>query len=1210
MENIRGSFIRNVKYKNRYRDDLIKMYIKNIIDYNLEVANINKEYMDDILINKSDDYDYIKAFNLVFTKLLNNYFSHKIHESVPVYSIEINNLLNRIKMISTSANIQGDVYLNSFMYLENNAIIKRARDIRNIENKHEFFVGMYLNKLRKRIPNFMYVYNLIGCNGPNMIKDVCRKDDVLLIGERIYGDTFFNYIEKGNMTEYILYNSIIQICLAMQMAYENFKYVHRDLHYGNVMLTDKMKDKVYIRYDSRLSNDNLYVKTDFYVKIIDYGYSYININDEHYIEGDDIKSSSFTRDQLNFINNKPAYPGLDLYKFLGFVSGSINNRNYDVDTINKFRRVIDNIKSAYINLGVKRQVVYDEFGNRNKYCLPNSRDDKLLNLQPIQFLHSFMNFVPDKFKSILSTNPEKGIRVIGENFKKERFEEIVSKLITIDKEDINRECIGESWKKLKRRWINKEGKVMNDYMCGVKKEDKKFNTIKFSKDVCVYHGSSVIADKFLYYPNKRENVYKNVIINKKDEEYLEKFYDKMPSGDPLYFTDEISAIKSCNKEDKCILAYKFIRSVELLDMNNTANIIKLYMSIKDNKDLYKYIPRDIDILLNSTSPYIDNDNVNNIFNNFIMDLIKNNSMTLIRSILLYCNNININGICLYSKENGLVFIFGKKYMKYVARDFSNKLDYQYFDNNRLFGEIGKLIVDMKKYKIININDNDGDPYEKSVWTSLYVQDFVSNRYGISKLLSRVDYNLCIVTGFLNNIGMFGDHKYIFYDKPNKSKVGYEYINEMKEYNMGNSVLDIPKLLQNMNLPLNVQKYISTTILLSDVLEKYYNKMAENSDDILIENLVHRYLNEILNKKEVRNNFIGEELQRFIIILMIVSICNITSKNFYSQNSSIKLFNYPYIINQPRKYLARISDTSQGREMNKLKKIIYFSELVGSFINDRYYMNRINFKENFLKDIKNPEEDEYWYRNKNILIKRNSPEKMSISSIQDIVESEEPNKVEPNKVESVTYESKRSDKESDNIQSKRNSVEEEEEIEELIEDIRNMKINEHFDRDKILRLREKIKRDEDYIKKEKERMEREQEMETERRNREIDRIMRMREKKMRDKFDTKRKFKIDKKSKSREIKNNRRIREIDRNIDRENKIRQKYENLEKNRMILDQYYKRNEGIFAYDEDDKKIKEKQKREIEEKSEDSEDSEETSEESNEVLRGEFIQVKRRKM
>ena len=1222
MENLRGLFMRNViKYKNRYRDDLIKLYIRNIMEYDLEVRNINKEYMDDILINKSDDYEYIKAFNLVFTKLLHNYFSHKIHESVPVYGIEINNLLNRIKMISTSANVQGDVYLNSFMYLENNAIIKRARDIRNIENKHEFFVGMYLNKLRKRIPNFMYVYNLIGCNGPNMIKDVCRKDDVLLIAERIYGDTFLNYLEKGKMTEEIFYNSIIQICLAMQMAYENFKYVHRDLHFGNVMLTDKMKDKVYIRYDSQISNDDLYVKTDFYVKIIDYGYSYININDEHYIEGDDIENRTFTREQLNIINNKPSYPGLDLYKFFGFVSGSINNKNYDLDTINKFRRVIDNIKNAYINLGIKRQVVYDEFGNRRKYCLPSTRDDKLLNLQPIQFLHSFMNYVPDKFKGILSTKPDKGIRVIGENFEKERFEEIVNKLITIETEDINKECIGESWKKLKRTWINKEGKVMNDYMCGVKKEDKEFNTIKFSKDVSVYHSSTVIANKFLYYPNKRENVYKNIIINKNDEENIERFYEKMPSGDPLYFTDEKSVIKSCNKEDKCILAYKFIRSVELLDMNNTRNIIELYISIKNNPDLYRYIPMDVDRVLNNASPYMENENVNTVFNNFMLDLIKNNSMTLIRSILSYCNKINIHGICLYTREEGLSFIFGKKYMKYVARDFSNKLDYQYFDNNRLFGEIGKLIVDMKKYKIIDINNNDGDPYEKSVWTTLYVQDFVSNRYGISKLLSMEDYNLCIVTGFLNNIGMFGDHKYIFYDKPNKSKVGYEYMTEMKEYNIGNSVLDIPKLLQNMNIPLNVQKYISMTILLSDVLEKYYNKIEENSEDMLIENLVHRYLNEILSKKEVRENFIEGELQRFMIILMIVSICNITSKNFYSQNSSTKIFNYPYIINQPRKYLARISDTTHGRELGKLKKIVYFSELVGKFINDRYYINRINFKENVLKDIKNTEEDDYWYRSKNILIKKNSPEKMSINSIEDIEESQESRVIEPNindyiRSGSETYDSSESENESEKGSEYRESEkesekeEEDEEIEKLVMDLRTMKINDKIDTDKILKLQEKIRRDEEYINREKERMEREQEIETERRNREIDRIMRIREKRMRDKFDIKRKFKIDKKSKSTERKrrNDKKIREMGRemgrNTDREEKIREKYEDLEKNRMLLNEYYKRNEGMFGYDE--KEIKEQQKRDKEESTE----TDETDEESKEVSRGEFRQIKRRKM
>ena len=90
---------------------------------------------------------------------------------------------------------QGNVYISKIK--KNEIIIKRSlkdNEEYNFELLKEYFIGLFLNYLRIKIPNFMYVFGIIKCSEPSKntnLLNICKNYNYnFLLLEKINGNTF------------------------------------------------------------------------------------------------------------------------------------------------------------------------------------------------------------------------------------------------------------------------------------------------------------------------------------------------------------------------------------------------------------------------------------------------------------------------------------------------------------------------------------------------------------------------------------------------------------------------------------------------------------------------------------------------------------------------------------------------------------------------------------------------------------------------------------------------------------------------------------------------------------------------------------------------------------------------------------------------------------------------------------------------------------
>ena len=119
--------------------------------------------------------------------------------------------------------------------------------------------------LLKKIPNFSYVF---GINNNNKI-----------IIEYIEGQKLFDYIksDKFDIKEYIFI--LLQICLSLSVAQNEYCFVHYDLTTWNIILQRLDKE---IDIDYNINNVVYSVRTKIIPIIIDYGKSHVVYNNIHY----------------------------------------------------------------------------------------------------------------------------------------------------------------------------------------------------------------------------------------------------------------------------------------------------------------------------------------------------------------------------------------------------------------------------------------------------------------------------------------------------------------------------------------------------------------------------------------------------------------------------------------------------------------------------------------------------------------------------------------------------------------------------------------------------------------------------------------------------------------------------------------------------------------------------------------------------------------
>lgn len=151
---------------------------------------------------------------------------------------------------------------------------------------HELVVGMYLNRLREKCPNFAYTYGSFECSPPvldedDKVIDWCSAKSTAKSTYVIYEDLgkpepSYIYVRKGFKQ---LVSLLAQVTFALKVANEKYSYTHYDLHTGNVQVTSAeqqgMTELFQIPYTSK-SGKKFYVTSDAVVSIIDNGNSYVD----------------------------------------------------------------------------------------------------------------------------------------------------------------------------------------------------------------------------------------------------------------------------------------------------------------------------------------------------------------------------------------------------------------------------------------------------------------------------------------------------------------------------------------------------------------------------------------------------------------------------------------------------------------------------------------------------------------------------------------------------------------------------------------------------------------------------------------------------------------------------------------------------------------------------------------------------------------------
>jgi len=251
------------------------------------------------------------------------------------------------------------------------------------EMSHEFFIGYQLNKLRSKIPNFMYVYGMFKCGKPQ--PDIADFEDPVspcpdflgtentnnsrnyLLMEIVKPPQFknpgydmYDFCQDDSCNPNKFMSLYFQIIFSIYIAYIELDFTHYDLHGANVMIQKtKNNELIFIPYS--YNGNVIYIKARGIAKIIDYGRSHVNI----FYEGN-IMGFGNVIQQYGTINPYRSNPMYDIYKITGFLLRTLINGGKEpkktfmavygiiksfrpFDQTMSYKEVIDTIDREYTN---------------------------------------------------------------------------------------------------------------------------------------------------------------------------------------------------------------------------------------------------------------------------------------------------------------------------------------------------------------------------------------------------------------------------------------------------------------------------------------------------------------------------------------------------------------------------------------------------------------------------------------------------------------------------------------------------------------------------------------------------------------------------------------------------------------------------------------------------------------------------------------------
>jgi hypothetical protein len=271
---------------------------------------------------------------------------------------------------------------------------------------HELFVGMQLNQLRSIIPNYMYTYGGFSCSPPVIEKNKhvaawCNNESrsvQYILYENIEPSIpFRKYIEACSFSSFL--DKYLQILYAGQAAFNLLEFTHYDLHDENVLLRKvpemNMGGHVYIPYPTEKGMVE-YLKTDAISTVIDYGFSHVKVDNEHFGVWDFLAYGAFP---------DRGFPIADAYKLLLMsMRTMLEARNNDCfDGAARILRFFTNENPVSVVQSQAKTYYYLPL-------TPETSDRSMFDLT-----HYIRKIYPQETSQIIVSSPPDGTRVLGCN---------------------------------------------------------------------------------------------------------------------------------------------------------------------------------------------------------------------------------------------------------------------------------------------------------------------------------------------------------------------------------------------------------------------------------------------------------------------------------------------------------------------------------------------------------------------------------------------------------------------------------------------------------------------------------------------------------------------------------------------------------------------------------------------------------------------------
>lgn len=277
---------------------------------------LNSEKKIDDVIEKGRK-QYMAAYSVY---CINNNLVNFPHGKIRNKFQEARKMLKALTSTPTSAVYYPTKDPTQFIYKSTYTTNMKPIEVMEVKSEmlHEYLVGAHAtNKLRFDIPNFAFIYGLLDCGvvpmtGPvevpepkaaspryNSLSDYESDEEEdhqrkrtkkyeyfecvpqrgkstvspTLVYEKVDGEVFYKFIQRMATTPEgksacleVFYNTVI----ALSLAYERMKFVHGDLHTGNVMVMtlDKPETVDYVFRDFTITTYSRYRPV-----IIDYGFA-------------------------------------------------------------------------------------------------------------------------------------------------------------------------------------------------------------------------------------------------------------------------------------------------------------------------------------------------------------------------------------------------------------------------------------------------------------------------------------------------------------------------------------------------------------------------------------------------------------------------------------------------------------------------------------------------------------------------------------------------------------------------------------------------------------------------------------------------------------------------------------------------------------------------------------------------------------------------